>query len=136
MNTSSTVGFICTFDYTDYAAAKFGVLGFSEALRSEFKQYNVGVSVLSPPDTDTPGFVEENKTNPPETKAVSSAANIMKPEALAAALLKGIAKGEFIIIPDTDGKFTWIMKRWLPWLVDMVTDSQVRDTQKKMASAK
>jgi len=136
VNTSSIVGFIGIFGYTAYAAAKFGVLGFSEALRSELKQYNIGVSVLCPPDTDTPGFVEENKTKPPETKAVSAAANILKPEAVAAALLKGVAKGDFIIIPSTDGKFTWIMKRWFPWLVDMVTDSQVRHTQKKMASAK
>jgi 3-dehydrosphinganine reductase len=136
VNTSSIVGFIGIFGYTDYAAAKFGVLGFSEALRSELKRYNVGVSVLCPPDTDTPGFVEENKTKPAETKAVSAAANVMKPEAVAAAMLKGMAKGEFIIIPSTDGKFTWIMKRWFPWLVDMVTDSQVKDTQRKMAVAK
>ena len=79
MNTSSTVGFICTFDYTDYAAAKFGVLGFSEALRSEFKQYNVGVSVLSPPDTDTPGFVEENKTNPHGPRAGTLARGLHDP---------------------------------------------------------
>jgi short-subunit dehydrogenase len=132
VNTSSIVGFIGIFGYTDYAAAKFGVLGFSEALRSELKNFKIGVSVLCPPDTDTPGFIEENKTKPPETVAVSAAANIMKPEAVALALLKGIARGDFMIIPNADGKFTWIMKRWFPWLVDMVTDAQVRDTQKKM----
>ena len=136
VNTSSIVGFIGIFGYTDYAAAKFGVLGFSEALRSELKRFNIGVSVLCPPDTDTPGFVEENKTKPPETKAVSAAANIMKPEQVAAAVLKSVEKGEFMIIPNADGKFTWIMKRWAPWLVDMVTDSQVKDTQKKMAAGK
>jgi 3-dehydrosphinganine reductase len=131
VNVSSIVGFIGVFGYTDYAAAKFGVVGFSEALRSELKPHGVTVSVLCPPDTDTPGFAEENKTKPPETKAVSAAANLMKPDQVAAALLKGMEKGGFMIIPNADGKFTWIMKRLFPWLVDMVMDAQIRDVQKK-----
>jgi 3-dehydrosphinganine reductase len=79
---------------------------------------------------DTPGFVEENKTKPPETQVISATANLMKPEDVAAAMLKGMAKGEFIIIPNADGRFTYIMKRLFPWLVEMVTDSQVRKVQK------
>jgi len=136
VNTSSMCGFIGVFGYTDYCAAKFGVLGFSEALRSELKQHNIAVSVLCPPDTDTPGFAEENKTKPPETKAVSASASIMKPEAVASALIKGMAKGGFMIIPNADGNFTYIMKRLFPWLVDMVTDSQVKNVQKAAKSAK
>jgi 3-dehydrosphinganine reductase len=130
VNVSSIVGFVGVFGYTDYAAAKFGVMGFSEALRSELKPCGVTVSVLCPPDTDTPGFAEENKTKPPETRAVSAAANIMKPEQVASALLKGMESGQFVIIPNADGKFTWIMKRLFPWLVDMVMDSQIRGVQK------
>lgn len=130
VNVSSIVGFLGIFGYTDYAAAKFGVIGLSEALRSEVKRYNIAVSVLCPPDTDTPGFVEENKTKPEETKVISAGAKLMKPEAVAQALLKGMAKQEFIIIPNADGRFTYIMKRLFPWLVEMVTDSQVRQVQK------
>ena len=130
VNVSSICGFIGVFGYTDYCAAKFGVVGFSEALRSELKQHNIVVSVLCPPDTNTPGYTEENKTKPPETRAVSAAANIMQPEAVAAALVKGMAKGGFMIVPSADGKFTYIMKRLFPWLVDMVTDSQIRNVQK------
>ena len=126
VNVSSIAGFIGVFGYTDYAAAKFGVIGFSEALRSELKRYNIAVSVLCPPDTDTPGFVEENKTKPPETKAISATANVMKPEDVAKALLKGMAKKEFVIIPNIDGRFTYIMKRLLPGLVELVTDAQAR----------
>jgi 3-dehydrosphinganine reductase len=131
VNVSSIVGFLGIFGYTDYAAAKFGVIGLSEALRSEVKRYKIAVSVLCPPDTDTPGFVEENKTKPPETQVISASANLMKPEAVAAALFKGMARQEFIIIPNADGRFTYIMKRLFPWLVEMVTDSQVRSVQKK-----
>jgi len=136
VNVSSIVGFIGIFGYTDYAAAKFAVLGFSEALRSELKRYNIAVSVLCPPDTDTPGFAEENKTKPPETKAISATANVMKPEDVAKALLKGIAKKEFIIIPNADGMFTYMMKRLLPGLVEMVTDAQAKKVQQSMKAGK
>ena len=135
VNVSSIVGFIGVFGYTDYAAAKFGVMGFSEALRSELKRYNITVSVLCPPDTDTPGFAEENKTKPPETKAVSASANLMKPEEVAGALAKGMAKGEFVIIPNMDGRFTYIMKRLLPGLVEMVTDAQAAKARQPGKSA-
>jgi 3-dehydrosphinganine reductase len=131
VNVSSLVGFIGVFGYTDYAAAKFGVIGFSEALRSELKRYNIVVSVLCPPDTDTPGFVEENKTKPPETKAISATANVMKPEDVAKALLKGMAKKKFVIIPNVDGRFTYIMKRLLPGLVELVTDAQARKARQE-----
>jgi len=136
VNVSSIVGFIGIFGYTDYAAAKFGVLGFSEALRSELKRYNIAVSVLCPPDTDTPGFAEENKTKPVETKAISASASLMKPADVAAALLKGMAKKEFIIIPNADGRFTYIMKRLLPGLVELVTDAQASKARQTQQSAK
>jgi len=132
VNVSSMVGFIGIFGYTDYAAAKFGVLGFSEALRSELKRYNITVSVLCPPDTDTPGFTEENKTKPPETKVISASGSLMKPAQVANALLRGMAKKEFIIIPNADGRFTYIMKRLLPGLVEMVTDSQAKKVQQSV----
>ncbi|MGD0354928.1 MAG: SDR family oxidoreductase [Dehalococcoidia bacterium] len=133
VNVSSMCGFIGVFGYSDYSAAKFGVLGFSEALRSEVKPLGITVSVLCPPDTDTPGFAEENKTKPPETKAVEGTAGIMKPEEVASALIKGMGKGEFMIIPGTESKFTYVMKRLFPWLVDMVMDGQIRTVQKNKA---
>jgi 3-dehydrosphinganine reductase len=136
VNVSSMVGFIGIFGYTDYAAAKFGVLGFSEALRSELKRYNIAVSVLCPPDTDTPGFAEENKTKPVETIAISASASLMKPADVALALLKGMAKREFIIIPNADGRFTYIMKRLLPGLVELVTDAQANKARQSQKSGK
>jgi hypothetical protein len=37
-----------------------GLIGWISAL--QMKPYNIYVTVAYPPDTDTPGFVEENKT--------------------------------------------------------------------------
>ena len=131
VNVASIAGFIGVFGFTGYSAAKFGVIGFSEALRGELKPRGIGVSVLCPPDTDTPGFHEENRTKPEETRKISASARLMQPEQVAQALLQGLRKNRFMIIPGFDGKFTYWAKRLLPGLVSAVMDWDVRKVQKR-----
>ena len=114
VNTSSMAGFLGVFGYTDYAASKFAVMGFSEALRSELDQYSIGLSVLCPPDTDTPGFEAENKTKPAETKLISEGVRLMQPGDVAEIFLKELKKGRFVIVPGTSGKMTYLLKRLMP----------------------
>ncbi len=125
VNISSIAGFIGVFGYTAYSASKFAVIGFSESLRGELKPHNIRVSVLCPPDTDTPQLHEENRTKPPETKAIAGNAGIMSPESVADALLKGMEKGKFMIIPGLEGKFIYLAKRYVPSLVNYVMDREV-----------
>ena len=125
VNTSSLAGIIGVFGYTDYCAAKFAVIGFSEALRSELKRYGVRVFVLCPPDTDTPGLAAEDESKPPETKAVSGTARLMTADAVAAALLRGIERRRLLIIPGIDARFAALAKRLFPSLVEWVTDRAI-----------
>jgi short-subunit dehydrogenase len=126
VNVSSMVGFLGVYGYTDYAASKFAVVGFSEALRSELQPHGITVSVLCPPDTDTPGFREENRTKPEETKAISAGARLMHPDDVARAMLRGMEKGRFLIVPGFDGKAVWLAKRFAPRLVERVMDGKIR----------
>jgi NAD(P)-dependent dehydrogenase (short-subunit alcohol dehydrogenase family) len=131
VNTSSVAGFIGVFGYTDYSASKFAVIGFSEALRSELAPSGITVSVLCPPDTDTPGFVEENKTKPDETKMISKSASIMSARQVAEALVAGMAKEKFMIVPGMDGKLSFLAKRLAPWLVERHMAGIIRKAGKK-----
>jgi NAD(P)-dependent dehydrogenase (short-subunit alcohol dehydrogenase family) len=131
VNVSSVAGFVGVFGYTGYNAAKFGVIGFSEALRSELKPCGIRVSVLCPPDTDTPGLYEENRTKPEETRQISANARLMQPDQVAQALLRGLRKNRFMIIPGFDGKLTYYAKRLLPGLVTAIMDWDVRKVQRK-----
>lgn len=54
LNISSMGGIIGAFGYTAYAASKFAVRGFTDALRQEIELFGIGVSILFPSDTDTP----------------------------------------------------------------------------------
>ncbi len=131
VNTSSVAGLVGVYGYTDYAASKFAIIGFSEALRSELKQYKINVSVLCPPDTETPGFHTENKTKPEETREISKSAKIVSPERVAHSLLKGIEKNTFIILCNFESILTYYAKRFVPRIVEYVMDSAIMKVQKR-----
>jgi NAD(P)-dependent dehydrogenase (short-subunit alcohol dehydrogenase family) len=126
VNTASLAGVIGIVGYTDYSASKFAVVGFSEALRNELAADDIAVSVLCPPDVDTPGFAEENRHKPPETIVVSSGGSLLTAGAVADALLAGMARRRFLIVPGRQARLTVRLKRWVPRLVAWAIDRQVR----------
>lgn len=131
---SSIAGFLGVFGYTDYCASKFALIGFSEALKSELRPFNINVSVLCPPDTDTPGLVTENQTKPEETKAISENAKLMSAEAVAKGLIRGLKRNQFLIIPGFDGKLVYFLKRFFPSLIEWVMTATIKKVQKKRRS--
>lgn len=46
------------YGYTAYSASKFGLRGLAEALQQEVIADNIHISLIFPPDTETPGFAE------------------------------------------------------------------------------
>jgi 3-dehydrosphinganine reductase len=131
VNVSSIAGFIGVFGMTSYSASKYGVIGFSEALRSELKLHEVNVSVLCPPDVSTPMLEKADRIKPEEAKAISAGADLMTPEAVAEVLVRALAGEDFLIIPNASGKFTHFMKRLFPGLTEWIVDGKIRGVQKK-----
>jgi len=120
VNVSSLAGLIGLYGYSDYCAAKFGVIGFSEALRAELWHRGITVSVLCPPDTDTPGYRRENQAKPPELAAIAARGGVMSPEKVARALLAGMARRRFLIIPGLRPRLIVAAKRLFPSLVEKI----------------
>jgi short-subunit dehydrogenase len=129
INIASMAGFIGVFGYADYAASKFAMIGFSETIRSELKRYGIRVSVLCPPDTDTPGFELENRNKPEETKAISGTAKLMDPDEVARALLQGVRKGRFMILANAEGRLIYLVKRIAPSLLDWIIERDIKKVQ-------
>jgi len=80
---SSAAGQAGVFGYSAYSPTKFGLRGFAECLHQELmkpEHANVHIQVAYPPDTETPGFAKENIAKPEETKLISQAAGLLKPE--------------------------------------------------------
>ena len=131
VNVSSGSGFIGSFGYTAYAPSKFGIVGFSEALRPELKPFGVRISVLCPADTDTPQLAEEQRNMPPEARAINGTAGVMQPEEVAKILIRGMIKERFMIIPGFMNKLAYLLKRIVPWLPNLIMDDIVKNVQRK-----
>ncbi|XP_039051636.1 3-dehydrosphinganine reductase TSC10A-like [Hibiscus syriacus] len=100
---SSQAGQVGIYGYTAYSASKFGLRGLAEALQQEVIGDNIHVSVVFPPDTDTPGFEEEIKVRPELTKILAGSSRSMKADEVAKTALAGIESGSFMVPCNFDG---------------------------------
>ncbi|GAB6019414.1 hypothetical protein CHUAL_000995 [Chamberlinius hualienensis] len=102
--TSSQAGLLGVYGYSAYSAAKFALRGLAETLQMEVKPYNIRITLAFPPDTDTPGFMEEEKTKPEETKIISDTSGLVAPETVAKTMVDDILLGKFFSSVGFDGK--------------------------------
>jgi 3-dehydrosphinganine reductase len=114
INICSMAGFLGIFGYTAYGASKFAVMGFSESLRAELKPRGIRVSVVFPPDTDTPQLAYESQFKPPETKAITRVAQALPAEKVARAILKQAERGHFLILPNLDSRIIYVLSSKAP----------------------
>ena len=126
VNVSSVAGLVGTFGYTAYSATKFGIIGLSEALRNELSPRGIGVSVLCPPDTETPQLEQENITKPAETRAISGNGGKLTPEQVAKAMITGVRRKRFYILPGLQSKLIFLVKRLWPGLIYKIIDRDAK----------
>lgn len=103
---SSMCGLMSFFGYSAYSASKFALVGLAEALVMELKPFDIGVTISFPPDTDTPGYEEENKMKPSLTSEISKSGNVYSPDDVALALIRDIRAKSFY---STVGLENWLI---------------------------
>lgn len=108
---ASMAGLIGMFGYTAYGTSKYAAVGLAECLRGELRRFNISVSVVCPPEVDTPIIVEEAKTLPAEARAVKSLAGFLTPEYVARVIARGVAKGKFLIVPGFTARMMFFFHR-------------------------
>ena len=126
VNVASMAGLIGIFGYTAYSTAKYAVVGFSEVLRSEMKPVGVGVTLVCPPDVDTPGLATERSLRPAETDQICGNVAAMHPDMVARALIRGVERDKYLVIPDVTSRLYRVLRGVWPWLFFRITDSEVR----------
>jgi 3-dehydrosphinganine reductase len=129
--TSSLLGVLGLMGYATYAPTKHALVGLAETLRHELKPFGIGVSILYPPDTRTPGFAKENETKPAECMMISSRAKLLEPDQVAETFLRGVLKGRFQIFPGRT-KLYWRLFRHLPRVARKVMDADYARARKKL----
>jgi short-subunit dehydrogenase len=137
LNVCSVLGLVGMPKVTAYCASKFGMVGFSEALRNELGRQGLGVTALCP------GFVRTNLfTNAPlEAKAeehkIPPKAITTTPERVANAAVKAIYRNRRLVVMEPFARLMYTLKRFAPWLLDAIFHMGRRKrVERKMAQLK
>lgn len=119
---SSGAGIIGIYGYTAYCPSKFALRGLAESLRGELKQKDIGLTIVYPPDTDTPQLAAENKIKPAETKKITATAKTWSAEAIAQKIIHGLEQNQFAIAPGVElsilNRFHSLLSPVLNWYFD------------------
>jgi 3-dehydrosphinganine reductase len=138
---SSGAGLVGIYGYSPYSPSKFALRGLAESLRGELKPLGIYLSIVYPPDTDTPQLEAENRTKPLETKLITGSAKTRKAEEIAASVVKGIQKKSFVIAPGLEmSVLSWLhslLSPLLNWYFDrLVVKAQNRSIPQNKTSGK
>jgi 3-dehydrosphinganine reductase len=125
VNVSSVLGFMGIMGFAAYCPSKYAVVGLTEALRSELAPRGITCSVAFPPDVDTPGYQEENRTKPAECAEMSKRGRLLSARSVADAMVEGIARGRFEVLPGEASHIRRLI-RYLPGAVRFVMDRDLR----------
>lgn len=130
---SSIAGLFGMFGYTAYGTSKAALLGLSDCLRYELKPLGMKLTLICPPEVDTPMNLDEAKTLPKEGRAVKGLGGFLTPEYAARVIVKAIARGQYLFIPGASTRFLYLMHRLSNgWLTRMTSDAVIWNTRKKM----
>lgn len=130
VNVGSLASVVGVYGYTAYSGSKFALFGFSECLRAELLPKKIDVSILLPPDTDTPMHHGEQPFMPEETKAIVGSLRLLTADEVADALLEGMEKRRFEIVPGLDSRLSVIANRWMPGVVRAYCDLRLKWSQR------
>lgn len=138
VNISSPAGYVTGPGYGAYSPSKYAVRAFSDVLRSELKPQGLKVSVVFPPDTDTPQLAYEKSRKTPELAQLQDDAGIgpikfgvMRADEVASAILDGALRNKYVILPGTGNRLLYFLVGMLGnWIYPMV-DGQWADARRK-----
>ncbi len=133
LNVCSVLGLVGLPKVCAYNTAKFGLVGFTESLRSEYGPQGVGVTALCPGLVRTNLFNaslsngHEKQKNPPRWATTT-------PERVARVAIRAIRRNRGTVVMEPVARLTYAAKRFVPGLLDFALHlGRRRQTEKRLA---
>ncbi|MEU5862453.1 SDR family oxidoreductase [Nonomuraea sp. NPDC047529] len=121
VNTASLAGLVPAPLMLPYTASKHAVVGLSLALRAEAAAYGVRVNVVCPGFVDTPlldhanpGLPQNEVAAHARSAAVRAQGRLYPVDALAADVLRGVARNKALIVAPASARVAWRAARLWP----------------------
>ena len=125
---ASLAGIVSNYGYAAYNASKFGVVGFAGALRLECQPKGIAVTVICPPEVETPMVDAERREAPVVTMKLKEFAGTLELEPAVREILAGLRAREFMVIPGSRARLTRRLAGIFPGLLRNISDGIVRKT--------
>jgi short-subunit dehydrogenase len=118
VNMSSLAGYLASPDMAIYAASKYAVLGFSEALRADLGDKGIGVSAICPGIVNT-GIIAATTFEGRSSTAQEGAEQFYQrrnypPSKVAAAILRAVEQNQAVVPVTPEAWTIYHLKRLLP----------------------
>lgn len=120
LNMCSISGLVAGGRFTAYHVSKFGLVGFSEALRAEYGRRGIGVTALCPGPVRTnlytsaiSGKKDKPVPNPPRWICTTE-------EKVAAAAIRAIQRNQRMVLLTPLAHVLFNVKKFAPWLLDLM----------------
>jgi short-subunit dehydrogenase len=118
LNVASAAGLLSAPEMGPYNVTKAAVVALSETLCGELREFGVGVTVLCPTFFQTNILASSRSgTHAASMKDVAAARmkqSKIQAEDVAQIALRGCDRGKMYVVPMSDGRWAWRMKRVAP----------------------
>jgi short-subunit dehydrogenase len=133
LNVCSVAGLVASGRFAAYHVSKFGLVGFSEAMRAEYVRRGIGVTALCPGPVSTnlynsavSGRADRTVPTPPRWVCATS-------EQVAKKGIRAIEKNKAITIVTPMAHVLWRAKRFVPGFLDFLNRLTRKKHKKKAA---
>lgn len=118
LNTASAAGLLSSPGDVPYSVTKHAAVAFAEWVAYQYRDRGIRVSVLCPMGVDTPLLMDGLSAGAAAAKAVAASGPVLSVEAVAEAVVQGLADERFLILPHPEVGTYWAGKaadveRWL-----------------------
>ncbi len=120
LNVCSIFGLVTWRKTTAYQTSKFGLVGFTNALRAEYSGENFGVTALCPGFVQS-SLLEDCETDKPDREVKVPAWICATPKQTAVKAVRAIRNNKGLVLVTPAAHFYWRLMRLSPGLVDWLT---------------
>jgi len=126
VNICSMAGLMGVFGYSAYCSSKHAIAGLTHSIRGELKPLNITVQIVYPHEFDSPMVDEINTYRSIENKMVVQTIPTLSLDTVADAVIEGMEKDKYEIIPGVMARAVARANRWFPGISRMIMDSRIK----------